>query len=148
MKPMPMPKPQPQNLQKRRAQRGMTLIEIMVVVVIIGLIGTLAGVRLIRYFEESKIEIARSQVCNIEKALQLYRLKKGSYPSNSEGLNALVTSGTWAGRKIPKDPWNFEYFYRNPSLTNPNSPDVLSLGSDGKEGGTEYNTKDIRCEKD
>jgi general secretion pathway protein G len=130
------------------AQRGMTLIEIMVVVVIIGLIGTIAGVRLIRYFEESKIEVARSQVCNLQKALQLYRLKNGKYPTNSEGLNALVTSGTWSGRKIPKDPWNGDYFYRNPSATNPDQPDVMSLGSDGKEGGTEYNTKDIRCEKD
>ncbi|MCB9638043.1 MAG: type II secretion system major pseudopilin GspG [Myxococcales bacterium] len=143
-----MPRPQTTPNPRRRSQRGMTLIEIMVVVVIIGLIGTLAGVRLIRYFEESKIEIARTQVCNLQKALQLYRLKKGTYPSNSEGLNALVTSGNWAGRKIPKDPWNGDYFYRNPSLTNPDSPDVMSLGFDGKEGGTDYNTKDIRCEKD
>ena len=125
----------------------MTLIEIMVVVVILAMIGTVVGVSVIRNFEESKVSTARVQVCNIVNALKTYRVKKGKYPTNGEGLNILIQSGVWGSRQIPKDPWGNEYFYRFPNPSNPDEPDALSFGSDGKEGGTEYNTKDIRCEK-
>lgn len=136
--------------QRRRLHRqaGMTLLEIMVVVVIVGLLGTVVGVALIRNLEEGKVGVARTQVCNLVKALGHYRVRKGSYPSNSEGLQALVSSGVWGKRKIPKDPWGKEYVYRQRSTTNPDSPDVYSLGADGKDGGTTSTTKDVRCEKD
>lgn len=134
--------------KRLRRQLGMTLIEIMVVVVIIGLISTVVGVALIRNLEDGKVGTARTQVCNLKAALTAYRIKKGRYPTNAEGLKALISSGNLQSKKVPKDPWGREYFYRFPSATNPEEPDVLSYGYDGKEGGTEYNTKDIRCEKD
>lgn len=137
--------------QKRRRrmmrQAGMTLIEIMVVVVIIGLISTVVGVALIRNLEEGKVGTARTQVCNLQKALMSYRIKKGRYPTNAEGLNALATAGELTSKTVPKDPWQKDYVYRFPSPTNPDKPDLFSYGADGREGGTEYNTKDIRCEQ-
>ncbi len=139
---------QKKRRRRRMRQLGMTLIEIMVVVVIIGLISTVVGVALIRNLEEGKVGTARTQVCNLKAALTAYRIKKGRYPTNAEGLQALITSGNLAAKKLPKDPWGHDYFYRFPSPTNPDEPDVLSYGADGKEGGTEYNTKDIRCEQD
>ena len=134
--------------RQQARQAGMTLLEIMVVVVIVGLLGTVVGVALIRRLEEGKVGVARTQVCNLAKALGHYRLKKGTYPSNSGGLNSLVSEGIWGKKKIPKDPWNNEYFYRQKSATNPSLPDVFSYGSDGKEGGSSPTAKDIRCEKD
>ncbi len=136
--------------QRRRLNRqaGMTLLEIMVVVVIVGLLGTVVGVALIRNLEEGRVGVARTQVCNLVKALGHYRVRKGNYPSNSEGLQALVSSGIWSKRKMPKDPWGKPYVYRQRSATNPDQPDVYSLGADGKEGGTTSTTKDVRCDKD
>ena len=134
-----------QRRNKRR--RGMTLIEIMVVVVIIGLIGSVVTVAVVRQLERAKVETARQQICNLEQALNLYKIQKGNFPTNAEGLQSLVGAGIWGKPKIPRDPWKAEYVYRFPSSTNPDGFDLLSYAADGREGGSSYNTKDIRCQK-
>ena len=125
----------------------MTLLEIMVVIILIGLLGTLVGVALIRNFQKGKVGIAKAQVCKLEEAVNQYFLQFNKYPSSSEGLQALVTSKIWGKKKLPKDPWGRDYVYRYPGTEDPSKPDIFSLGADGKEGGTDELSKDIFCEQ-
>jgi general secretion pathway protein G len=126
----------------------MTLLEIMVVIILIGLVGTIVGVALIRNFQKGRIGIAKTQVCNLKQAVQQYFVQYNKYPSNSEGLEALITSQIWGNKKLPVDPWGNPYAYRFPGQDDPTQPDIYSLGADGKEGGTDELSKDIRCEQD
>lgn len=99
---------------RHRSQAGFTLVEIMIVVVIIGLLGSLVIPRLFKNVEKAKIRTAEEQIRNIGLALNMYRLDVGEYPSSIEGL--ISGSGSnWDGpyiKKIPKDPWGAEYQYR------------------------------------
>jgi len=128
--------------RRRKQQAGMTLLEIMVVIILVGLLGTVVGVAVIRQFGKGKVGVAKTQVCNLSNAIKQYNLQTGKYPSNSEGLQALITARVWGSKKIPKDPWGKDYVY----TLQGNTPDVYSLGADGREGGTDDTTKDIRCE--
>jgi len=136
-----------QEARRRRLRRqmGMTLIEIMVVVVILGLIGTVVGVSLIRKFDESKVQVARTQVCKLRDVVNGYRIKKGTYPSGSDGLQSLVTAREI--KKIPTDPWGMQYQYQFPSTSGGDGFELYSFGADRKEGGSDLG-KDIHCEKD
>jgi len=121
-------------------QSGFTLIEIMVVVIIIGLLSTLIVPNILGS-QDRALEIkAKSDVRAISGAMSMYKLDNFSFPSSSEGVQALVTNpgkSTWRGYlpKLPKDPWNNNYQYSFPGTRNPNSYDVWSLGSDGAPGG-------------
>ncbi len=130
------------------AQRGFTLLELMVVVVIIGL---LAGLVVPRYFDtvsKSKIKIARAQMDSLDKALEQYRLDVGAFPTQEQGLAALMTqpsgSAKWQGpylkKGLPPDPWGNPYVYR--LSESKRDADIASLGSDGQPGGT-GDAKDI-----
>ncbi len=137
--------------EKRRVRAesaGMTLLEIMVVIILIGLLGTLAGVALIRNFQKGKVGVAKAQVCKLEEAVNQYFLQFNKYPSSSEGLQALITAKIWSKKKLPKDPWGRDYVYRFPGTEDPSKPDIFSLGADGKEGGTDALSKDIYCDQD
>jgi general secretion pathway protein G len=127
----------------RRAERGFTLVEILVVITIIGLIMALVGPRVINYLGEAKVKAAKIQIESFSSALDLYYLDAGRYPSSSEGLAALAQrpggSTAWngpylKGGAVPNDPWGKPYVYRSPGEHG--AYDIVSYGSDGQEGGT------------
>src|ERR1700744_1669555 len=135
---------QPRATEKRETragEEGFTLVEMLVVITIIGLIMGLIGPRVLDYLSESKVKAARIQFQSLASALALSYLDAGRYPSTSEGLDALVhqTPGAAAwngpylkGGSVPNDPWNHAYVYRSPGEHGPY--DIVSYGSDGKEG--------------
>jgi general secretion pathway protein G len=111
--------------------RGFTLLELLVVIVIIGL---LAGYVAPRYFSQvgkSEIQVARAQIESFEKAMDQYRLDKRRYPSAEEGLAALQP---YLKKAVPNDPWDRPYVYRTPGSNA--EYEILSYGRDGKAGGT------------
>lgn len=137
------------KLSVRMPQRGMTLIEILVVLVLIGIVLGIVGGNFIGRGEKAKADAAKIEIGQIGQALDLYKLEIGRYPSSSEGLQALVTAPAgaanwngpyWKKAQIPKDPWGNEYRYTSPGQKG--AYDILSLGADGKEGGEGAN-KDI-----
>ncbi len=127
----------------RHGEMGFTLVEIIVVITIMALIMTLVGPRVLNYLSESKVKAAKIQIESLASALDLYFLDTGQYPSNAEGLNALVqrpgSSSGWngpylRGTIVPNDPWGRPYIFRAPGLQS--SYDIISYGSDGQEGGS------------
>ncbi|MCE9666697.1 type II secretion system major pseudopilin GspG [Myxococcus stipitatus] len=122
--------------QRRRSRRGMTLIEIMVVITILGLIAAAVGVAVIPQLEAARRDRASLDIKNIQSALKLYYTKKGKYPDTATGLNGLVE--VQALETLPKDPWNNDYVYLNEG----GKPVIISYGADGTAGG-EGNDADI-----
>jgi general secretion pathway protein G len=129
----------------RRLQRGFTLVEIMVVVVIIGILGALVVPKLLGRTGESRTVAAKVDISTIMQALKMYKLDNKRYPTTEQGLQALVqrpTSGPaatgWKSdgylEKLPKDPWGNQYQYLSPGIHG--EVDVFSLGADGQPGGT------------
>ncbi len=130
-------------------QRGMTLIEILVVLTLIGIIMGIVGGNFIGKGEKAKADAARIEIGQIAQALDLYKLEVGRYPASQEGLQALVQAPAgvsnwngpyWKKATVPKDPWGNEYKYVSPGASAPY--EIVSLGADGKEGGDGVN-KDI-----
>lgn len=122
--------------KQRRKSRGMTLIEIMVVITILGLIAAAVGVAVIPQLEAARRDRASLDIKSIQGAMKLYYTKKGKYPDTASGLNALVE--TQALEQMPKDPWNNDYVYINEG----GKPVIISYGADGTAGG-EGNDADI-----
>jgi general secretion pathway protein G len=131
-----------------KSQRGFTLIELLVVMVIITLLATLVGPRLLKNVGESKVKTARAQIEMFGQALDQYRLDNDRYPTTQEGLNSLIANpgiDNWDGpylkkSVIPDDPWKRPYIYKSPGTHG--DYDLSSFGLDGSEGGTKEN-KDI-----
>lgn len=122
-------------------QRGFTLIEIMVVLVIIGLLAALIVPSVMDRPDEARAVKARQDIRGLESALKLYRLDNYRYPSEAEGLKALVekpsSAQKWKGpyvESLPADPWDQPYRYRNPGKDG-RSIDIFTLGADNQEGG-------------
>ncbi|WP_432381047.1 type II secretion system major pseudopilin GspG [Duganella sp. P38] len=129
----------------QRVQRGFTLIEIMVVVVIMGVLAALVVPKLLNRAGESKIAAAKVDIATIMQALKLYKLDNQRYPTTEQGLQALIEKPTggpaangWkAGgyvEKMPKDPWGNPYQYLSPGVKG--EVDVFSYGADGQPGGS------------
>ena len=123
------------------AQRGFTLLELLVVMVIIGLLTGYVGPKYFSQIGKSEIKAARSQIDALEKALDQYRLDTGHYPGDELGLAALVTrpasEGRWDGpylkKGVPLDPWGNPYVFKSPGEHG--EFDLLSFGKDGRPGG-------------
>lgn len=122
-------------------QRGFTLLELLVVMVIIGLLAGYVGPKYFAQIGKSEIKAARAQIDALEKALDQYRLDVGHYPSSENGIAALMKrppgENRWQGpylrKEIPTDPWGNAYLYVQPGEHG--DFDLYSLGKDGKPGG-------------
>jgi general secretion pathway protein G len=131
------------------AIRGMTLIEILVVLTLIGIVMGIVGGNYLGQGEKAKQKAAKIEIEQIGQTLDLFRLEVGRYPTTQEGLQALITAPTgvpnwngpyWKKNTLPKDPWTNEYKYASPGQHG--AYDLWSYGADGKEGGEGIN-KDI-----
>jgi len=123
---------------KKRKPRGMTLIEIMVVITLLGMIAAAVGVAAMNMLSQGQTDSTRTQAYEIAKALDTYKVMYGRYPSNSEGLGVLVTppgGGKPLMDRVPKDPWGGDFIYVIPGVKNPSKFDVRSHGEDRTEGG-------------
>jgi general secretion pathway protein G len=126
----------------RRRERGFTLIEIMVVVVILGILAALIAPNVIGRIDDAQETKVRQDIRAIESALKLYRLDNFRYPTSDQGLEALVTPPADAGGKrgeaylprTPKDPWDRVYLYESPGKQGGDF-DISTLGRDGQPGG-------------
>ena len=125
-------------------QRGFTLIEIMVVVVILGVLAALVAPNILGRTGDARITAAKSDINSIGNALDLYKLDNHSYPSTDQGLEALVSKPSgfpepadWNPegylKTLPKDPWGNDYLYLSPGQNG--GYDLYSLGADKREGG-------------
>jgi general secretion pathway protein G len=131
------------------AIRGMTLIEILVVLTLIGIVMGIVGGNYLGQGEKAKAKAARIEIEQIGQTLDLFKLEVGRYPTTQEGLQALITAPSgvtnwngpyWKKSTLPKDPWTNEYKYASPGQHG--AYDLWSYGADGKEGGDATN-KDI-----
>jgi general secretion pathway protein G len=132
------------SLHRRGRQEGMTLIEIMIVIAILGLLASIIGVAVMKNLQEARIGTAQTQIKDFESALQLYNRDCGKYPGTAAGLSALVANpgscprwkGYLASNTIPNDPWGNPYEYFFPG-THGQEMEIISKGPDG-----ELNTQD------
>lgn len=129
-----------------KKNKGFTLIELMVVIVILGILAAIIAPRIIGRTDEAKVTEAKVQISNLETALKLYKLDNGVYPSTEQGIGALVEKpvagsiprnwrdgGYLEKKKIPADPWGNPYVYVSPGVNG--DYDIISYGADGVRGG-------------
>ncbi len=122
-------------------QRGFTLLELLVVMVIIGLLAGYVGPKYFAQIGKSEVKATRAQIDALEKALDQYRIDVGHYPTTEQGLPALMKrppgenrwSGPYLRKDVPNDPWGSPYQYRQPGEHG--DFDLFSFGKDGKAGG-------------
>ena len=133
--------------RNRSRQAGVTLIEMLVVVAIIGLFVALVGPNLFKRADEAKVITTRSQIDNFMTALGTYKLDTGVFPSTEQGLQALRVkpseanqwNGPYMPKDIPKDAWGRDFIYRFPGEHQADEPEIVSLGADGQPGGEVIN---------
>jgi general secretion pathway protein G len=135
--------PRPTTTQASRSA-GFTLVELLVVLAILGLLVGIAVPQLFKYYSRAKEDAARIQIQTIASGLDLFLLDIGRYPTEQEGLPALVTAppglGRWAGPYVSQasiltDPWGRPYVYRVPSRRPGQAYDLYTLGPDGDATG-------------
>lgn len=127
--------------ENRSAQRGFTLIEVMVVVVILGILAAFIVPKIMDRPDAARVAKAKSDIGAIESALNLYRLDNHRYPATDDGLESLVqkpeNAPAWKEGgyldRLPVDPWGKPYQYLSPGVHG--AIDIFSYGADGAEGG-------------
>jgi general secretion pathway protein G len=129
--------------RRKRTEEGFTLVELMVVIVIIGLLGTIVLINVMPSQDRAMQTKARADIATLEQAMEMYRLDNFSYPAGGDGLQALVSPPTAAlgarsrpggyVKSLPKDPWGRPYQLAVPGRSGPF--DIYSLGADGSPGG-------------
>ncbi len=137
----------------RKRERGFTLVEILVVIIIIGLLAALVGPKLFGKVSVAKLKAAKAQIELFGTALDAFRLDVGRYPTTEEGLKALrekpsgadLWKGPYLPKEIPVDPWGRAYVYKCPGVNG--DYDLISYGLDGTEGG-EGENQDVVSWKD
>jgi len=125
----------------RRKEKGFTLIEVLIVMVILGILAALVGPRMFGKVGKSKQKAAKSQIALFETSLDTYRLDMGRYPTGEEGLQALRKklddsenwNGPYLAKEVPLDPWGSPYVYVCPGEYG--EYDIISLGADKNPGG-------------
>lgn len=132
----------------RHRRRGFTLLELLVVLGILALLLTLVVPKFTGRLSASKVPITKQQIANTVSALEQFKLDVGRYPTNDEGLKALIAApgeiknwnGSYLTKKVvPKDGWGNELQYRCPAKKDGEEFEVFSLGADNKEGGEKDN---------
>ncbi|RWX53538.1 type II secretion system protein GspG [Photobacterium chitinilyticum] len=133
----------------QRKQRGFTLLEVMVVIVILGVLASLVVPNLLGNKEKADQQKVVTDISALEQALDMYKLDNSVYPNTDQGLEALVSKPSSSPeprnyrnggyiKRLPKDPWGNEYNYVMPGEHG--AVDIFSLGADGQDGGEEVNT--------
>jgi general secretion pathway protein G len=122
---------QTQNRRRRGLRRGMTLIEIMVVITILGLIAAAVGIAVVPQLNQAKVDRAKLDIESLQGGLKLYYTRKGNYPDTGTGLKGLVDLKIL--EDVPKDPWGNDYVYLNEG----GKAVISSYGSDGTPGGAD-----------
>jgi general secretion pathway protein G len=138
----------------KNGNRGFTLIELMVVVIILGILALYIGPKIMGEPEKAKRVKAKMDIASLETALKMYKLDNGMYPATEQGLQALVEApesgvipkkwrkgGYIEKNKVPKDPWGNEFVYISPGVHG--DFDIISYGLDGVPGGEGDDSKDI-----
>ncbi len=133
-------------IRREKREKGFTLIEIMIVIVILGILAWQLAPKLMGKPDEAKQVKAQMDIATFETALKMYKLDNGVYPSTEQGLRALVEApavgrlapkwregGYLEKGKVPKDPWNNDYIYLSPGVNY--DFDLSSYGADGEPGG-------------
>lgn len=129
------------KIKKINRTAAFTLVELMVVIVILGLLGSLVGVNVMKNIKKAKITTAKAQISMLHSAVNEFKLDTGYYPEQIEdlveepsGVDGWAEDGYLEGKsQIPPDPWKFEYMYEYPGVYS--KFDIYSFGADGKEGG-------------
>lgn len=142
---MPNQTRHPLALPRNIYRAGFTLLELLVVLVVLGLLVSIVGPKYLNQLGKSEAKAASAQIASIAKALDIYRLDVGRYPSSEVGLPALYTNpgnepkwkGPYLQKNVPLDPWGRPYVYKAPGEHG--DFDLLSLGKDGNPGGADEN---------
>jgi general secretion pathway protein G len=132
--------------RRRHRQSGVTLIEMLVVVVIITLFASYVGMRLWPQADKARVTAAKAQIGSFMSALDTYKMDVGSFPTSEQGLTALrsrpASAPQWGGpylaKEVPMDPWGRPYMYRFPGQQS-EDPEIISYGADGQPGGEGIN---------
>ena len=131
------------RIEQSRRRGGFTLVELLVVLAILGMLAALVGPQVRNQLGGAKSKSAAIQISDLEQALEIYKLDVGRFPSNDQGLEALVRQPAgargWNGPylkkgELPDDPWGNPYEYRYPGKAG--MPEITSYGADGRPGGS------------
>ncbi len=116
--------------QRHTRERGFSLVELMVVILILGILGSFAAIKLTGKGDQARVAQAKNDIATMVKATQMFRIEKGRLPNSLDEIAYQLE-----GDAVPQDPWGGEYIYVQTSKTD---FDIICYGSDGDEGGEEY----------